>query len=197
LDQIAIATNTLVGLTGIFMVWQPTIVFYWHPTLMLLSLVCLSANAIVLVRLTRWFQVHMVMQLCSLASMTGGMIAIYLSKEEKSRPHWWTMAASWHAWAGAATYLLFASISLTAFAFGIRKIKSERDHHAQGGVTLFLLADFVLISGFNKLFQNAVFYAFVLGVVAVNLLVFQDRLVHGWKHLLAQQETLSPRMQAK
>lgn len=197
LDQIAILANTLVGITGIIAVWQPTIVFYWHPILMFLGLLCLSANAIVLVRMNRWFQVHVVMQILALISMTGGMIAIYLSKEEKGRPHWWTFAASWHAWAGALAYFIFAAISLSAFTSGIRKIKSQRDQHAQGGVVLFLLSDYVLVSGFHKLFQDATLYLFIFGMLVINVLVFQYRLTTGWRHLFGQKEVLSPRLQTK
>lgn len=39
-------------------------------------------------------------QQAALITMTGGLFAIYLSKEEQGKPHWLTLAASWHAWAG-------------------------------------------------------------------------------------------------
>ncbi len=37
-------------------------------------------------------------------------------KESNKRPHWWTMSASWHAWAGAGLAIVFVLASVGAAA---------------------------------------------------------------------------------
>ncbi|CAM9938501.1 unnamed protein product [Pylaiella littoralis] len=89
--------------------------FAWHPVLMSLSALGLSTAGIQAVRSrhavggiqpkTQRVQLHSIFSNLAMASMLGGLYAIYSNKENMGKDHW----TSWHSWAGLLALALWVA----------------------------------------------------------------------------------------
>eukprot|EP01089_Gocevia_fonbrunei_P015030 TRINITY_DN4297_c0_g4_i1.p1 TRINITY_DN4297_c0_g4~~TRINITY_DN4297_c0_g4_i1.p1 ORF type:complete len:220 (+),score=7.21 TRINITY_DN4297_c0_g4_i1:120-779(+) len=110
-----------IPISFVLFILEPSILFYYHPTCMLIAFVLIMSEGIIVSRYINsfnsthrsfWLAVHYWLQISALAVSLLGLIIIFYTKALEGRPH----LQSWHSIFGILTLLS----TLTQVLLGLR-----------------------------------------------------------------------------
>lgn len=166
--------------------------FKWHPVGFLAAFLLFSANAVAAMKNGRFLWLHAVLQLLTALAVCGAFYVIFSIKEQFSRPHFWSPAASPHAWIGGVAVVGYLFLTLLAtLVMSPLHSKSARTSwaaiHRQWGLLLWIVACAALLTGWNKYHElsSPFFIAFALGIVLTSVLNYSLRTWTSWANLVA------------
>jgi len=109
----------------IFFVLEPSILFFWHPTCMLIAFVFIMSEGIIIARhinsnRTLWSLIHYWLQISCLVICFLGFIIIFYTKTLEGKPHF----QSWHSGLG----LLVLICTFCQVMLGLRIYYTPQTH---------------------------------------------------------------------
>jgi cytochrome b-561 domain-containing protein 2 len=162
--SLLVATHTAlvaVPVAFLFFVFDPSVLFLWHPTLMLIAFAFLMSEGVIFSRYIRtsnnnarafWWRLHFYAQCAATVISVLGFLIILYNKHLQNHPHFHT----WHSWLG----LITLTATLGQGVVGLRMyytpritirslqiLAGMRNFHRRWGTFTYLISFLTMASG--------------------------------------------------